>query len=178
MKDLQRLFDRCESQRERMLQGISNLSPSQLAFQPGVGEWSMLENIHHLVLTDEEIVRLASDPKAVVRQTEAFKRGRSGVPFAVVWLILRLGIRVPVPLESVIPSNSHSIPALIAQWRQVRERMRAMFEDVEDLCSPFAVHPVCGALNAVQTLQFMLVHDGYHFRLMNRLRHARSFPQQ
>ena len=170
INDLQRLFDRCENVREMKLQSVSDFSASQLAFQPGVGEWSMLENLHHLVLTDEEIVRLASDPEAVAHQTEAFKREQSGVPFPVVWLIMRLGIRVPVPVESVIPSNHRSLSALIAQWRDARERMRAILEDVEDTRSPFAVHPVCGAFNSAQTLQFLLAHDGYHFRHMNRLR--------
>jgi uncharacterized damage-inducible protein DinB len=177
LNNLQVLFDRCESQRQQMLHRVADLNASQLAHQPCQGMWSLLEELHHLTLVEQEIVRLASHPERVVRQAQQFKQQKRGVPFVVVWLILRCGIRVAVPVESVLPTRDQSLPALIMQWEQAREQIRCALEAVEDPHRPFAVHPVCGPFTPAQVLRFLLVHGDYHGRHMRRLRCARTFPR-
>lgn len=177
LENLRVLFDRCETQRKQMLQMAAHLNASQLAYQPRQGVWSLLEELHHLTLTEQEIVRQASHPERVVRQSQQFKQLYHGVPFVVVWLILRCGIRVPVPIDSVLPAPDQSLPTLTRQWEQIRTQMRSLLESVENAHRPFAVHPVCGVLTPTQVLSFLLVHGHYHWQHMQRLCCARTFPR-
>jgi uncharacterized damage-inducible protein DinB len=177
LNNLQVLFDRCERQRKQMLQRVAGLNASQLTYQPCQGVWSLIEELHHLTLVEQVIVRLASHPEVVARQAQKFKQEHRGVPFVVVWLILRCGIRVPVPVESVLPTRDHSLSTLTRQWEQAREQIRSSLEAVEDSYRPFAVHPVCGPFTPAQALRFLLVHSDYHRRHMHRLRCARTFPR-
>lgn len=168
LKKLQVLFDRSERQRQSLLKQATGMNAAQLAFQPGAGEWSLLEHLHHLTLTDQELIRLASRPKLVARLAREHKRQ---VPFGVVWLVLRCGIRVPVPVDSVLPLPDQSLPILTVQWEQARSQIRQMLEALppSQLHQPFVVHPVCGALTPVQLLHFTLAHGHYHLRRVSKI---------
>lgn len=176
LNDLQALFDQCERQRMQILETVADLTASQLAFQPRPGVWLLLEEVHHLTLVEQEVVRLASDPDRVVRLAQQFEQQRRRVPFVLVWLILRCGIRVPVPIDSVLPTPDQSLSTLTTQWEKARVQIRSLLEALEDPHLPFAVHPVCGPLTPAQVLRFLLVHGHYHRRHMHRLRSARLFP--
>lgn len=170
LNNLQVLFDRSEQQRHSLLQQAEGLNADQLSFQPKASEWSLMEHIHHLTLTEQELAHQASHPKLVARLAKE-QKGR--VPFGVVWLILRCGIRVPVPVDSVLPLPGQSLPLLTAQWEQARSQIKQLLEalPVAQSHQPFAIHPVCGALTPAQILQFTLAHGHYHLRQMQRLRH-------
>lgn len=173
---LQGLFDRAEMQRQRLLQQAEGLSEAQLAFQPAAGEWSLLEHLHHLTLTDQEIARQASHPNAVLRLA---KQQEKRVPFGIVWLVLRSGIRVPVPVDSVLPTPGQNLPMLTAQWDETRGQMRQtlMALNEEQARQPFAIHPVSGPLTPAQVLHFTLAHGHYHLKRMQSIRHTRAFPE-
>ena len=176
LPNLQGLFNRAESQRQQLLQQAEGLSEAQLAFQPAASEWSLLEHLHHLTLTDQEIARQASHPKAVLRLA---KQQGKRVPFGVVWLLLRSGIRVPVPVDSVLPAPGQSLPTLMGQWDEARGQMQQLLEALneEKALQPFAMHPVSGPLTPDQVLRFTLAHGQYHLRCMRHIRHARAFPK-
>ena len=174
---LQGLFDRVEMQRQKLLRQAEGLNKAQLAFQPAAGEWSLLEHLHHLTLTDQEIIRQASHPKAVLRLAKQQERR---VPFGIVWLVLRSGIRVPVPIDSVLPTPGQTLLSVSAQWDEARGQMRQILGALneEQARQPFAMHPVSGPLTPAQVLRFTLAHGHYHLRRMRHIRHAPAFPKQ
>lgn len=175
--NLRLLLERCETQRKQVLLTVADLNCSQLTYLPNGGAWSLLEELHHLVLVEQETVLLASHPEDVIRLSCEFKRQRRAVPFVVVWLIMRCGIRVPVPTTRVLPTRDQSLSVLITQWDQARSQLISLMEAVEDQHLPFAVHPTCGPLRAEQVLRFLLVHTDYHARRIHRLCNSRKLPK-
>jgi uncharacterized damage-inducible protein DinB len=178
LNDLHVLFDECEEQRKQLLEAAASLDASQLAYRPREGVWSLAEELHHLVLVDQEIVRRASRPEEMADLIREFRRQKRGVPFWLVRLILRLDIRVPVPVDSVLPRPDQSLSTLATQWEQARKQMRCLLEAVDDARLPFVVHPVCGPFTPAQTLRFLLIHGQYHQRHMHRVRSSRTFPRR
>ena len=178
LKPLEVLFERYEAQRKQMLQMAAEWNDPQRSYQPRKEAWSLLEELHHLTLTDQEVVRLAASPEMVTQQALEFKKRSHGVPFFVVMLILRCDIRVPVPTERVMPKPGQPLSTLTLQWEQAREQLRRLLETItpENSHLPFAVHPVCGAFTPEQVLKFLLEHGHYHERHMHRLRLASGFP--
>lgn len=176
LESLQVQFDLCEHQRAQMLDMAADWSDAQLVYRPRNDAWCLLEELHHLALVDAETVRLASQPESAARVTQPMGKQPRRVPFFVVWLVMRCGIRVPVPVESVLPNLDQSLAEVAAQWELSREQLRSLLAAVEDIRLPFVIHPVCGPITAAQTLRYSLAHGQYHWRHMAAIRRGRSFP--
>ncbi len=174
LSKLQTRFDALEQRRHRLLGELARLGEAQLRFQPAPGAWSLQEVVHHLLLVDQAVLR-AADRAAEVRMRRSL---RERIGYVAVWLVLKLGVRVRVPVRGVAPQVGISLSELQEQWGETRIALKACLNSFTERTMQHTVarHPVGGPLNAVQTLLFLTRHFDHHMRQINRIQRAAGFP--
>ncbi len=171
---LQTRFDALEQRRHRLVGELARLGEAQLRFQPAPGAWSLQEVVHHLLLVDQAVLR-AADRAAEVRMRRSL---RECIGYVAVWLVLKLGVRVRVPVRGVAPQVGISLSELQEQWDETRIALKACLNRFTERTVQHTVarHPIGGPLNAVQTLLFLTQHFDHHMRQINRIQRAAGFP--
>lgn len=175
LSELQTQFDALEQRRHRLLSELARLGEAQLSFRPAPGAWSLLEVVHHLLLVDQAILRAAAHRPVQGRMRRSV---RQRIGYAAVWLVLKLGVRVKIPVRSVAPQVGVSLGELREQWGDTRMALQARLNSITERTMRHALgrHPIAGPLNAVQTLLFLTRHFDHHARQINRIQGAAGFP--
>ncbi len=103
---------------------------------------------------------------------------RECIGYVAVWLVLKLGVRVRVPVRGVAPQVGISLSELQEQWGETRIALKACLNRFTERTVQHTVarHPIGGPLNAVQTLLFLTRHFDHHMRQIDRIQRAVGFP--
>ena len=143
---LQARFDALEQRRRRLLGELARLGEAQLRFQPAPGAWSLQDVVHHLLLVDQAVLRAAAHRAAGGR---ARKSLHECIGYAAVWLVLKLGVRVRMPVRGVAPQVGISLSELQEQWDETRIALKACLNRFTERTMQHTVarHPVGGPLN-------------------------------
>ena len=170
-------FDRLCAQRKSILEQFAGLSESQLNFRHNPEDWSLLEELHHLVLVDTQILIQIENPTLVTKMAKQ----KSKIPYFIVMAVLRSGIRVPVPNndERLLPQPGQSLSTLVNEWKVTLDKIQGQLEALsgERIHSPFMVHPMCGGIKPAPFIYFLMAHDGYHLRNIKRTKRSKSLPK-
>lgn len=173
---LQQIFDELEDGRSHFLATLSGLDEAQLSFQPRTSAWSPLEVAEHVLIAEQlatdTMLRLAGRPSR--RRNLMQKLG-----YAVVWLILKLGLRVNTPSRLLAPTGGMTLREIRAEWDASRARLRQYLEGLEDGALQVAGfgHPLAGPLNLREGLLFLQRHTRHHQEQLERLKHHARFPR-
>lgn len=175
---LQVHFDELERKRQLLFTELTRLSEEQLRFQPAAGKWSLLEVVHHLLLVERLVVSSAADRPARGRGRER-RSIKARIGYAAVCMVLGLGVRVKVPLRSVVPETGASLGELEEEWDRTRVDLRACLDGISERTMGHTLvrHPIGGPLNAVRTVSFLTRHFDHHGRQVKRIQRAAGFPQ-
>ena len=114
------LLDRIEHERQAVLADVNELGSEQLVFRPEAGSWSALEVVEHLVKVEEGIVSHVK--KREPRTWGEAARGR--LSLEVVSVCFRLGRRLRVPVQAIMPQGGATLSDLDARWVAAQEAMR------------------------------------------------------
>ncbi len=151
------------------------MTAAELEFRPAPEAWSSLQVARHVQLTERAIaVSLRRGAGAVpARRTWKQKLGN-----VVVGTVLRLGIRVRLPIRAVTPEDALDRSDLFAEWERERGDLRGLLEKVDrdGFRSPAFVHPVAGPMNVSETLGFLERHFDHHLRQLDRIRRSPGYP--
>ena len=165
--------------RRRLLATVENLTAAQAAFKPAPEEWSVLENIEHLVLAE------VSGVSKIWQAADSF---REGVPvFTGEHTNRGLSIdevvaRTWKPKEIAPPIATPHIGGPLQYWITYTESCQAVLDrlgtaldglDLEQVIFP---HFLSGPLDARQRLEFLRFHLDRHRSQILRLFDHASFP--
>jgi hypothetical protein len=165
------LLDRVDAQRGALLADVAALSPEAQRWRAHPTAWSAVDVLEHLVLAEQLVLgdlQTASDRVAHV------PTGGDRVRAGMVWLVLRLGVRVRVPADAMRPTGQYSLEELRTRWEAQHKALRrfATRLDRRGLRRTIFRHPIAGPLNAIQALRLLAAHLGTHQRQLERLRAA------
>jgi hypothetical protein len=138
------------------------------------GAWSMLDVTEHLVLAEEKtLLGILKGPRPGTRVTSV-----AHFRMAIVRLVLATGARVKVPVPTVVPEGSATLPELEARWEAARRGVATAFEPISAANAAAARfrHPLTGWVTAREGLGFMVGHIRHHARQLTRIRRAAGFP--
>jgi uncharacterized damage-inducible protein DinB len=161
-------FTRIEQKRAVLLDELSSLGPDRLAAHPVPGKWSILENVEHMVLAEEDVV---GDFAALDELPERSRRLQNRGLRIVVMFILRFGIPVRAPSRAMLPTGERTLDELRPAWEDNHRRLRAFLAGLDRAGANRAIfrHPVCGPLTVVQGIRMMDVHLARHTGQIGRL---------
>jgi hypothetical protein len=179
-KKIQELVELLSSERQKVLDAISGLSPTQLDYRPGEGLWSISDILHHLALTEEANGKLMS---RILRQAESGSLAPDPSPDQSVLDCLDSfaekfhNTKATAP-DFVAPKEhapvADSLARLEAALAGVIDKVKQL--GPYDLSQVSYPHPVLGPLNTYQWIVIAGRHEGRHASQIRRIKRAEDFP--
>jgi hypothetical protein len=166
LSELRDKFEMYDRTRRALLEGLENLNDDQLKRKPSPSEWSILQNVQHMVLAEREVMQYLPEPEELIHR----KRGlRARIFYVVVLLILRWNIRVPVPSKGMVPDGNTTLSELRQQWDENMRWFREYIDllETEDLKRAVFSHPIAGPLTGPQAGTLAQYHFEAHLRQIN-----------
>ncbi len=169
-------FTRLEDRRRSLAARLAEMTAAQRDFRPQPEAWSSLQVARHVQLTERAIAG-------------SLRRGAGGVPARRTWkqrlgnvvvgTVLRLGIRVRLPIRVVTPEEGLDLEAVSAEWERERAALSDLLEKVDRaaLRAPAFVHPVAGPMDLGEALGFLERHFDHHLRQLARIRRCPGFSE-
>lgn len=178
-RKLQEIADKISGEREALFQSVSDLTEQQLDYKATDDGWSISDVLHHLALSDEANVKLAS---LMLKQAEEKSLPPDPAPDASMLACLDhltepLNTKVKAP-DRVAPRSHLPAEQSIARLKASREKLMSALEqlgqyDIGQLTFP---HPFLGDLNTYQWLMMAGRHESRHVAQINKIRSDAAFP--
>ena len=157
--------------RERLglLNRLASIAPDELYRKPGPQRWSLVQVLQHLVLAEREVLQNLPDFADLVPRKQY---PHHLISYAVVLLVLKWGIPVPVPSSAMVPDGKITLTRIRTQWDRNFDWLTAYVNglNIETARQAVFIHPVCGPLTITQALYMDRLHLSVHTRQVNRMR--------
>ena len=169
LAELRDNFERYDRTRRALLDDLAVLNDEEIRRKPGPKEWSILQIVQHMVLAEQGVMQYLPEPEELIDR----KRGlRARIFYAVVLLILRWNIRVPVPSKRMVPGGNTSLSELRLQWDENMRWFREYLDSLgpQDLKRAVFSHPVAGPLTGPQAGKLAQYHFEAHLRQIKQVK--------
>jgi uncharacterized damage-inducible protein DinB len=169
---LEQAFQKMEHWRSIMQALVASHSPEAQRFRPGIGEWSMLQVMKHLIIAETGILNAIK--KSLQRpqlQDNGFMQKAS---YLLTQTILRLPVKIKAPVQALIPNEETDYDKVVAEWDLLRAEWRDMLESFppELLNKNIFRHPVAGFFSIHQSIDFCCYHIKHHLQQIDRITEA------
>jgi uncharacterized damage-inducible protein DinB len=175
-----RAFASAVQDRKDLLRFLAGVSQEQARWRPPDGEWSILEGLEHIMLTEESFrVRLLK----VLSQAEASGNWDTTPAHAVKMSAEALRRReqgfVPAP-EDLIPRGERDFNDMRTALLPARETTREALLPyrAKDLSRLMLPHPRYGDRNLYDVIEYSGIHDYLHCEQMQRVTRSPGYPGQ
>ena len=152
-----------DEMRQEFLQQLSLLSVEQRMQKPAPNRWSLLQVAQHLMLGEKAVLQGKSRPDSRPPRARTLKHR---LLHAIVLTVLRCGIRVRVPAQSMVPDGNRTLEEIRAEWDQIHDALREHIQSLteETVDAPIFFHPVSGPMNLNTALDLGRKHFEAHMR--------------
>ncbi len=179
MKDIPELIAEAAASRREVINAVRGLTATQAGFKPTLEQWSLQEQVEHLVLAE------LSGLDFMWRAAEGL---RSGTP---VWSGEAVHEGLPVaevvaktwkPREKAPPGATPSGAGTLAYWIARLEAGQSLLETLQtvleglDLSRIVYPHYLSGPLDARQRLEFLSFHMDRHLAQIQAVKSHPDFP--
>jgi len=168
-----------DSYKKAILTDFNSLNLSQLHFKPGKNEWSLIQIVEHLVLSEMASTNYVSKK---LLNTNLLK-GDSPITkfrFSLLNLLMKSPFKFNAPSKAkIIPSQRPKLSDLELKWNIARQTMHKIIESNNETVLDKLIwkHPFAGRFNFNEMLNFCLIHLKRHFKQMMEIKNHPSFPQ-
>ncbi|GAB2478040.1 hypothetical protein GCM10011375_19190 [Hymenobacter qilianensis] len=168
-------FEQLERATNQLLAQVELLG-ERASTSPGPGQWSAVQVVHHLLVSETGINQYIDKKLA---QTEDLEE--AGVGGFLRSTLLRVLLRLPFlrfaapsKLKGLTPDEVPPLPMLRAEWESVRRKLERTLNEYPSKLLNRAIfkHPRSGMLTIYQTLDFMVDHVLHHQRQVSRIAQA------
>lgn len=164
-----------ETRKDRFVTILAGLSAEQLEFRAEPQAWSAVQVGHHVVLAEQR----TADAIKKHRGMRSGKRNlRYRVGSALLWLVLKTGLRVKNPVPEAAPDSDIDRERLLELWDKARQDLEAVLSETKERGLEYAAykHPIAGPWNVEEALVFLVAHLDHHLRQLDRILKNPSFP--
>ena len=169
ISDIRDQLEVYDQNRNALLDDLERLNADQLRRKPGPDNWSLLEIVQHMVLSEREVLQDLPESKELTDR----KRGlRARLSYAVVLAVLRWNIPAPVPSDGMVPDGNTPLSELRHQWEKNLSWLRDYLDTLrpEDLQRAVFRHPIAGPMTVAQTIDMAKLHFDVHSRQISKLK--------
>ena len=165
------LFSYMDSTRAALVKLARNMNPSFASIRPHEGVWSAANNIAHLAIVEDSIVRMMEKAVAAARE-----EGIGPDPSDESFMSSLDRFQVPQPVTKIVasdritPDDSKTVQESLASLEKTRARLKAVVIENSDidLAAIKRPHPVLRDLDMYQWALFVAQHEERHRRQMER----------
>jgi hypothetical protein len=157
---MKRSLNRLDSIRQKLLRTVSQIAPERYSQRPAEGEWSVAENVHHLCLVEQRVIKELES--AIARPPQRVGFLRRLIPTSIITVRL---IRVKAS-KSMTPLDAPARDLAIENLAQTRNNLKALCatHGVDRLRNLIFKHPVLGEIDGVATVSFVGYHEQRHYK--------------
>lgn len=162
-----------------MCAAVSGLTPAQAAFRPAPGEWSILENLEHIVLAEYSgVSKIWAAIEGVRTGAPLFTGEHTNKGLSIEEIVSRTW----KPKETAPPIATPHVGGTLRYWVEFLRACQPLLEKTEaelEGLDPEAVvfpHFLCGPLDARQRFDFLRFHTDRHTEQIERIKAAPGFP--
>jgi uncharacterized damage-inducible protein DinB len=163
-------FNELQQDRRKLMIRVNGFTPDQLESQPSPSEWSLLQVIDHLALSERALLLDAT--KKLSKPARAVTVRENLMALAVLTVMKsRIKVKTPSNARHVISQNTTPFDVVRSQWSATRDEFERFLEELpaERRTSALFRHPVSGGMTASQALRFIRAHIHHHQRQIDRL---------
>ena len=165
------LFSYMDSTGAALVELARNMNPSFALIRPHEGVWSAANNIAHLAIVEDSIVRMMEKAVAAARE-----EGIGPDPSDESFMSSLDRFQVPQPVTKIVasdritPDDSKTVQESLASLEKTRARLKAVVIENSDidLAAIKRPHPVLRDLDMYQWALFVAQHEERHRRQMER----------
>ena len=146
-----------------LLADLRSRPPESLRTKPDPDRWTLIEVAHHLALAEQGLLQ-GLPP---IDELRAAPRGLAdGVKRRLVALVVRTGLRVPVPNDEMRPDPDVDLETVAALRMETDAWLTHCIDTAPDatLSGAICTHPIAGALTLLETLRLGAQHIDTHAR--------------
>jgi hypothetical protein len=174
--ELRTLWNELEKAKRDFLQELLNFAPDQLSTKPNETEWSALQVVDHLLLSETGTLgylkkKTQSGWEGLEFSGEEHKTNGKA-------LIQRLNSTERYKAPAILPEplGEKSLFAYNEQWDQLRDDFALFLTTLDPNFYERLVfrQPVAGFIDLFDTLRFLTAHIQHHFAQLERIRHELS----
>ncbi len=161
LKEFAGPYQGLEKAKAGMLDRMEKLTDDERNRKPAPGEWSSLQVLEHVVVVEEWMAGINSDPPPPNARVQM--RGRLFIKYA--GRMMRSGRRIPtIPMSA--PPDAPCYSEVVNRWSDARKVLEQKLRDVKPGSQfiPIALHPLAGPLNPAQVLDLLDAHLDYHIK--------------
>jgi hypothetical protein len=157
---MKKVLQRLDSVHQKLLSTIEPLEPELYSQRPTPGEWSVAENVHHLCLVEDRVIKELEGALARPPQRVGFLRRL--IPTSIVSVRL---VRVKAP-KAMDPLDAPARHVAIENYDRARNNLKTLCathgtERFRDLVFK---HPFLGKIDGVATVSFVGYHEQRHYK--------------
>lgn len=169
------LFENLESRKQRFVTTLQGFSPEQLEYRADPQAWTPVQVGHHVTIAEQRTADSIKKHRGI-RSGKPSLRYRVGN--AMLWLVLKTGIKVKNPVPEAAPDDDIDLARLLEVWGKARIDLEAVLEETKERGLEYAAfnHPIGGPFNVEQAVEFLVAHLDHHLRQLDRIQRDPSFP--
>ena len=169
ISELRETLDTYDQNRRALLADLEGLSSEQIRRKPGPDNWSLLEIVQHMVLSEREVLEYLPEPKELIDRHRGL---RARLAYVLVLMVLKWHLPVPVPSDGMVPDGNTSLSELRQQWDENIGWLRDYLDSVRpaDLARAVFRHPVAGPLTVTQAARIAKLHFDAHHRQIRKVK--------
>lgn len=167
---LEQLFNKLESDREKLFTKIGNLPADKFNYSES-GKWSIHQILAHLITAEKLSLQYLNKKFQGIAETK-----NSGVVEEIKMVVLKISQRLPfkfkAPKKVVEFTPAYpNLDTLNEEWNVVRKELKSFLEKIKDdqVNKKIYKHVFAGMLNSKQALVFFREHFIHHLPQINRL---------
>lgn len=171
------VFTRIEEQRSDIISLYDSLSPDQLRFNPGPGEWNLLQVMSHLVTAEKQSVIYIK--RKLARHQDIPKTGFGAkIRHFILRVALILPLKFKAPKIADVAEDFPGYDLMKQEWDEARTELENIIRSSDDdlLSKALYRHPRAGFLNIKQALEFIQIHTAHHQKQIKRILNSTDFP--
>lgn len=174
--ELKKTLDCLNRERLGLLNRLASIAPDELNRKPGPQRWTLDQVLQHLVLAEREVLQHLPDLTDLVPRKQY---PYHFIGYAVVLLVLKWCIPVPVPSPAMVPDGNITLTRIRTQWDRNFDWLTAYVNglNIETARQAVFIHPVCGPLTIFQALYMDRLHLSFHTRQINRILQQHEMQQ-
>ena len=176
-KKLQKAFHQSEATKAKLFAIVSQYSEEQQRFRPSEKEWSMLDVVEHLAMSEAGINKLfLKYPPNQGTKVITIKDDLTSWLFHIFFL---LPTKVKAPKFLKPPQSELSLKEWSIKWNKERALFEKTVENLNDSQLKMMVfkHPAAGSMSMYHTILFLTNHIKHHLHQIKRIAKSKGFPK-
>lgn len=167
---INQIIQEIEALRQQLFVKLATIDEAQLNRQPSPGKWSVLQIVHHLVISETGTVgyirKKTQKPEAIPAVGLS-----ASLKMKLLLFVFSINIKFKAPPILANPPQVLSRDTTFADWEKTRLSLSQLVKEIPEEVAKKGLfkHPLVGRINLLDTLIFTKYHFKHHLKQISAI---------